>query len=58
MKNLILFLMVIFLASCATTKDATTGKRSHAYDTYKHHKQIAKENNKHSSYYEFGVCKK
>lgn len=25
MKSLILFLMVIFLASCATTKDATTG---------------------------------
>ncbi len=46
MKKLIfLFITVLLLASCAT-KNVATGRRSGAYDTYKHRKQIVKENQK------------
>ena len=60
MKKLIfLFITVLFLVSCASTKDATTGKKSHAYDTYKQRKDIVKYNKKIMEQgFVFGACKK
>jgi outer membrane biogenesis lipoprotein LolB len=59
MKKLIfLLLIVILLASCATTNVRKPG-HTNAYDTYKHRKQIVKENQQIKKQgFIFGACKK
>lgn len=59
MKKLLFFLvMVIILASCASTNNIKRPAHTDAYDTYKHRKQIVKENQKNGGHYKFNACKK
>ena len=60
MKKLIfLFITVILLASCASTNNVKRPAHTNAYDTYKHRKQIVKENRKIMEQgFVFGSCKK
>jgi hypothetical protein len=60
MKKLLFFIvMVIILASCASINSVMKPGRYNGYDTYKHHKQIAKENQQiREQGFVFGSCKK
>ena len=59
MKKFILFIIVLFLVSCASTNNVRKPSHTHAYDTYKHRKQIVRENQKIMEHgFVFGSCKK